>query len=150
MKIGVISDTHKLMRPEALAALHGVDKILHAGDIGHPDVLDALREIAPLTAIKGNIDTQPWCAAIPERLQFEIAQVPILLTHNIKMTPRNEYASAKLIIYGHSHKPDIHYDNDRLFFNPGSAGPRRFKLPVCLGLLHIDDQKITPEIIHLL
>jgi len=150
MKIGIISDTHKLIRPEALNALAGVDAIIHAGDIGDEKVLHALEAIAPLTAIRGNIDTQAWCRDLPDTRQFTLGGFNFLLTHNIKLLDIEQYPTPNILIYGHSHKPEIRQEAQTLYFNPGSAGPRRFKLPICLGLLHLSNEKIQPEIIHLI
>lgn len=136
--VGIISDTHKLLRPEALAALAGVDHIVHAGDIGSEAVLDALRQLAPLHAIKGNIDRDAWAQNLPDTLDVEIDGVRIHVLHDLKTLPTDQAAKSDVVIAGHSHKPLIDNRDGTLIFNPGSAGPRRFSLPIALGLLHLD------------
>ncbi len=146
--IGVISDTHGLLRPEALNALRGSDLIIHAGDIGSPDILPALAKIAPVRAIAGNVDTEPWARNLPRKLQFEFQGTHILVIHNredLKRVPKD----AKVVIFGHSHQPQIDPQGEVLFFNPGSAGPRRFSLPIALGRLEIAKGEITPKLIML-
>jgi putative phosphoesterase len=151
----LISDTHGLVRPEALAALKGVELIVHAGDIGKPEVLDALQTIAPVAAIKGNNDRASWARQIPEILDLDIKN-PIRHTtlrvihnvHDVKTDPAS--AGIDVIISGHSHKPAIITRDGVLFVNPGSAGPRRFKLPVTVGLLRLQRAGAEAEILPLL
>ena len=150
-KIGVIADTHGLLRPEALAALQGCELILHAGDIGKPEILQTLSQLAPLRVVRGNNDTQPWAMAIPERLRLTVGDLTLYLLHDLKdldFDPRS--AGIDLVIAGHSHKPSQTERDGVLFFNPGSAGPRRFKLPVSLGLLWLDGRSIRAELVSLL
>ena len=150
MKIGLISDTHGLLRPEALAALAGCDHILHAGDIGKPEILDALRQLAPLTVVRGNNDEGlDWAEALSETLQLELAGVGIHLTHQVSQVPTDLPPSIDVVVTGHSHKPLIERRDGRLWLNPGSAGPRRFKLPIGVGLLHIEDGEARAELIEL-
>lgn len=145
--IGVISDTHGLLRPEAVEALQGSDFILHAGDIGDPIILDKLNAIAPVTAIRGNVDHGPWAEAIPETNVFEAAGLSIYMLHNLETLDLNPQAAGfSAVIYGHSHKPAQEYKNGVLFFNPGSAGPRRFRLPVTVGFLKIHKGEISATI----
>jgi putative phosphoesterase len=150
MLLGLISDTHGLLRPEAVAALHGVDQILHAGDIGAPEILSALGAIAPVTAVRGNIDTQPWSCALPETEVFEAEGVTIYMLHDrAKLDLKPEAAQIAAVIYGHSHQPKIEAKNGVLYINPGSAGPRRFSLPVSVGKLEIKKGKLIAELIEL-
>jgi len=151
MKTAIISDTHNLLRPEAVAALQGCDRIIHAGDIGNPDILARLAEIAPVHAVRGNNDlNSSWANEIPDLLTFTLNGWQTLLVHDIADVPRNFDPGVKLIITGHSHKPLIEWRGDRLYVNPGSAGPRRFKLPVTLAILEIQPDTIEPRLISLL
>ncbi len=151
MLIGVISDTHGLLRPEALAALRGADHILHAGDVGDPAILDDLRAIAPLTAIRGNIDSSGTCARLPATEFVDFGGYSLYMLHNLAELDLDPAAAGiSLVISGHSHQPRIDRRKGVLYFNPGSAGPRRFSLPVSLGLLEIGRSAITPHLIDLL
>lgn len=149
--IGVISDTHGLVRPEAAAALSGVDMILHAGDIGKPEVLDELTSIAPITAIRGNIDKGEWAERLPEWEVIEAGGVSIYMLHDlneIDLVP--ESAGFRVVVSGHSHKPAAEERRGVLYLNPGSAGPRRFSLPVCLAHLRVAEGRVSADIIKLL
>ena len=151
MLIGVISDTHGLLRPEALAALRGSHRIIHAGDIGDPVILDRLAEIAPVTAVRGNVDREAWAKSIAETELLEVDGASIYILHileNLDMQPKA--AGIQAVIYGHSHVPKQELKDGVLYFNPGSAGPRRFQLPVTVGKLIVDAGKIRSEIIQLL
>jgi uncharacterized protein len=148
--IGLISDTHGLMRPEALDALRGADLIIHAGDVGKPEVLDALKPIAPLHAIKGNNDRGVWAKKLPDAMFLTVGGVKLYLIHDVhelSFEPSKDRVAA--VISGHSHKPSIVERDGVLFVNPGSAGPRRFKLPVAVGKLRIADGKLNAEIVEL-
>jgi uncharacterized protein len=148
--IGVISDTHGLLRPEAVAKLHGSDYILHAGDIGTSDVLTALRDIAPVYAIRGNVDVEDWAKEIPLTLAVELEGKKFFLIHNrAELKPKLLPQQTAAVIYGHSHQPRIETQNNVLFFNPGSAGPRRFKLPISVGRIVIAGGKLSPELIQI-
>jgi putative phosphoesterase len=148
--IGVISDTHGLLRSEALAALRGVERILHAGDVGSPEILDRLRDLAPVTAIRGNVDRGVWAAALPETELVEAGGISIYMLHDIaQLDLKPEAAGFRVLIYGHSHQPKMEEKNGVLYFNPGSAGPRRFRLPVSLGKLVIEDGKVRGELAEL-
>jgi uncharacterized protein len=150
MKIGVISDTHGLLRPEALEALAGVDHILHAGDVGNPDILNALRELAPVTAIRGNIDTHGPCADLPATDVVELAGKLFYLVHSehwIDINPA--VAGIAVVVSGHSHQPSIENRAGVLYLNPGSAGPRRFKLPVTVAVVEVDEDHIEARIVGL-
>jgi uncharacterized protein len=150
-RIGLISDTHGLVRPEALKALQGVELIVHAGDIGKPEVLDRLQAIAPVAAIKGNNDTAPWARHIPEILDLHVNDRTLRVIHNVRDSESNlSAAGIDVVISGHSHKPSVQTRDNVLFVNPGSAGPRRFKLPVTVGLLLLQNADSHAEIIHLL
>jgi uncharacterized protein len=139
VKIGLISDTHGLLRPEALQALDGVERIIHAGDVGGPEVIEKLRGIAPVDAVRGNNDKGPWAAELPLWLALEFEGVGIHIVHDInEMDIDPSAAGFRVVIAGHSHKPQITQREDVLFVNPGSAGPRRFSLPVTVGYLTID------------
>ena len=149
-KIGVISDTHGLLRPEALAALRGVDLIIHAGDIGSREIIDRLNEVAPTLAIRGNNDREPWAKSIPETRLLECGPSTIFVIHNLKelgFDPAGRRIG--VVISGHSHKPSITERDGVLYVNPGSAGPRRFKLPIAIATLHIDSSKATAKILEL-
>jgi putative phosphoesterase len=148
--IGVISDTHGLLRPEALAALQGSDHIIHAGDIEDPAILDRLNQIAPVTAVRGNVDHGPWAEKIPNTNVLEADGVSIYVLHILdRLDLKPEAAGFAAVIYGHSHMPKSETRNGVLYFNPGSAGPRRFKLPVTLGRLTVKGAKIHSELISL-
>jgi len=150
MIIGVISDTHGLLRKEAVEALRGADHILHAGDVGAPEILDTLAQIAPVTAIRGNVDTESWARALPETEVVEIGGLSIYMLHDLgRLDLKPEAAGIRAVVYGHSHHPKIAEKNGVLYFNPGSAGPRRFQLPVSVGKLHIEDGRITAELVEL-
>jgi putative phosphoesterase len=137
-RVGLISDTHGLMRPEALAALAGVTHIVHAGDIGSARILEQLGEIAPVTAVRGNNDRDAWAKNIPESEVLQIAGHSLYILHDLKeldLDPAT--AGFAAVIAGHSHKPVVTRKDGVLFVNPGSAGPRRFTLPITVGLLEI-------------
>lgn len=151
MKVGVISDTHGLLRSEALAALEGCDQIIHAGDIGGPEILDQLAAIAPLHVVRGNNDQdEAWAESLPDLLRFDVNGWQTLLAHDIADVPVELDVGIKLIITGHSHKPRIEWRGEQLYLNPGSAGRRRFKLPVTLALLEVSVTSIEPRLIYLL
>ncbi|UXA51417.1 metallophosphatase family protein [Xanthomonas prunicola] len=132
-RIGVISDTHGLLRPEALAALDGCHHIIHAGDVGKPEILAALQALAPVHAIAGNIDNTPWAAQLPETLDLLIDGVRLHVLHDLKTLAPG--VAADIVISGHSHKPSIQTRDGVLYINPGSAGPRRFRLPISVATL---------------
>jgi putative phosphoesterase len=148
--IGLISDTHGLVRPQAVEALQGVDLIVHAGDIGKPEVLDALKAISPLVAIKGNNDIGAWAKPLPDTQLVQAADIRLFVIHNVKELDCDPAAEGyEVVISGHSHKPSILTRDGVLFVNPGSAGPRRFKLPVAVGKLFIQNQKVNAELVEL-
>ncbi|QQQ48443.1 metallophosphoesterase family protein [Pseudomonas syringae] len=150
MKVGVISDTHGLLRPEAIAALQGCVQIIHAGDIGSQDIVEQLTAIAPLHIVRGNNDMDTdWATPIADHLRFEIEGWQVLLVHDISDVPALVDDSVKLVVTGHSHKPLIDWRGDTLYLNPGSAGRRRFKLPVTLALLEVNPDAIEPSLVQL-
>ncbi|RZI45066.1 metallophosphoesterase [Herbaspirillum sp. HC18] len=140
MRIGLISDTHNLLRPEALAALKGVDRIIHAGDICGAQVLQSLAAIAPVTAVKGNNDRGDWARELPERERIDLGGVGVYIVHDLHdldLVP--EANGIKVVVSGHSHRPLMKMENGVLYVNPGSAGPRRFRLPISIGFLEIEE-----------
>jgi uncharacterized protein len=150
MLIGVISDTHGLLRPEALAALHGSERIIHAGDVGDPAILEQLGEIAPVTAVRGNVDREAWAAKLPETDVLETSGLSIYVLHDLqRLDIKPETAGFTAVIYGHSHIPKQETKNGVLYFTPGSAGPRRFKLPISVGKLIVEDRYLRAEIVNL-
>ncbi len=150
MKIGLISDTHGLLRPQALAALQGCDQLIHAGDIGKPEILDVLRAIAPLTVVRGNNDQDDdWAGEVPYRARLEVEGVGIYITHILADVPKPLPDGIQMVVVGHSHKPSVQQIEGVFYINPGSAGPRRFKLPITVALLHIDEQGIRAELVEL-
>lgn len=153
LRIGIISDTHGLLRPEATAALSGCDHLLHAGDIGRPEVIEGLRRIAPVTAVRGNVDRGPWAEAFPEMARLTLGGRRILVLHDRK-GPGCDAAAATaegidILVSGHSHRPEIRQAGPVLYLNPGSAGPRRFRLPVALAILEIAAEGLEARIVEL-
>jgi len=148
--IGLISDTHGLLRPEALAALRGSDAIIHAGDIGDRVILTELARIAPVSAVRGNIDRGDWALAVPETAVLEAAGVLIYILHNIDELDLDPAAAGfRVVVAGHSHKPATREKDGVLYVNPGSAGPRRFSLPIALGRLTIMEGVVSAEALEL-
>jgi uncharacterized protein len=150
MRVGVISDTHGLLRLTAVQALQGAEHILHAGDVGDPEILEALRDIAPVTAIRGNIDQGGACANLPATELVELGGRSIYMLHDVKQLDLNpEAAGVAAVVFGHSHKPAIEWRRGVLFLNPGSAGPRRFQLPVTVAWLDIGSNALNAQIVQL-
>jgi uncharacterized protein len=142
--IGVISDTHGLLRPEAVELLRGSEHIIHAGDIGAPEIVPELRKIAPVTAIRGNVDTQAWARSFAETEVVELGGLHIYVIHDVNALDLNPKAAGfAAVISGHSHQPKQEIKDGVLYFNPGSAGPRRFKLPITVGRLEIANRQIS-------
>jgi uncharacterized protein len=141
LRIGLVSDTHNLLRPEVLAFLEGSDHILHAGDICGPEVLEKLGQLAPLTAVRGNNDQGDWARALPEATTVRFEGVAVHMLHDLKAF--SAPGEVHVVVTGHSHKPKAERRDEILFVNPGSAGPRRFKLPVSAGELRIDGDQVT-------
>lgn len=147
LRIGIISDTHGLLRPEAQAILAGTDHIIHGGDIGRPDVLLALQRIAPVTVIRGNIDSGDWAQAYPDTESAQLGGRSIYVLHDLRKLRINPIEDGvDVLISGHSHRPAIETVDGVLYLNPGSAGPRRFKLPITLATLDIGPEGLVPVI----
>jgi putative phosphoesterase len=148
--VGVISDTHGLLRPEAVAALHGSDVIIHAGDVGDSEILDRLREIAPTFTVRGNIDTSPWAQKLPLTEVVEVGRAQFYVLHNLMdlgLDPKAAGFSA--VISGHTHRPHAQVRHEVLYLNPGSAGPRRFTLPIAVARIEVNGSHISHEIIEI-
>jgi len=146
MRIGLISDTHGLLRPEALAALHGCVAIVHAGDIGDPAILERLHALAPVHAVRGNNDIGTWAAALPEHLDLRFGGVRVHVLHDLKSLGGTLPAATDVVVSGHSHRPRVEQRAGLLLVNPGSAGRRRFTLPVSVGWLEIDGDRASAHI----
>jgi len=150
VKVGLISDTHGLLRPQALQALQGCDYLIHGGDIGKPEILEALKAIAPLTVVRGNNDIDDaWACDVPYEAVLRIGDLAIYTTHILAEVPKALPEGVRVVVTGHSHRPLQQMRDGVLFINPGSAGPRRFKLPITIGLLHIDGDEVRGELIEL-
>ena len=150
MRIGVISDTHGLLRPEALAFLQGSDRIVHAGDIGDARILDALSAIAPLTVVRGNNDGAAWADGVPDTALLEIGGLRLFALHDLALLRIDPVAERiAVVVSGHSHRPLAERRGAVLYLNPGSAGPRRFKLPISIAELRIEGCAITPRLVEL-
>lgn len=150
LRVGLISDTHGLIRPEALQPLAGCDHIIHAGDIVKPDILDDLRRIAPLTAVRGNNDRGDWASALPEFEVVELGKVLVYVRHDrAELDIDPAAAGFRVVVCGHSHKPLVETRDGVLYVNPGSAGPRRFKLPIAVGELLVEGEKVEARIIEI-
>jgi len=148
--IGVISDTHGLLRPEALKVLRGSEAIIHAGDVGDAAILKELERIAPVTAVRGNVDTEAWAKALPQTNVLQIGDVNIYVLHNVgELDLDPTIAGFAAVIFGHSHQPLIERRKGVLFFNPGSAGPRRFSLPISVGRLTLREGQIHAELMEI-
>ncbi len=151
MRIGVVSDTHGLLRPEVAPTLKGVERILHLGDVGTPSVLQALEQIAPVTAIRGNVDREGPCGELPETEVVLIAERYVYMLHDLKTLHLDPAAGRfAAVLFGHTHVPNFYRRKGVLYFNPGSCGPRRFELPVTVGLLTVrEDAELEVEIVPL-
>jgi uncharacterized protein len=149
-RIGLISDTHGLLRPEALAFLRGSDHIIHVGDVGHPGILAELAALAPLTVVRGNNDREPWAQAIPESRLLRVGAVLIQVLHDLaQLKAKPLPAGTRVVVSGHSHVPAMMEREGVLYVNPGSAGPRRFKLPVSVAELVVDGESVTAHLVEL-
>ena len=147
LRVGLIADTHGLLRPEALAFLAGSDHIVHAGDVGDPAILDALAAIAPVTAIRGNVDVDAWASQLPETTRVTVGGVTIYVLHDLATLDMKPQARGiRVVLHGHSHKPSVTERDGVLFVNPGSAGPRRFRLPIAAAELLIDGSSVTANL----
>ena len=150
MRIGIISDTHGLLRPEAVERLAGVDHIIHAGDIGRADVISDLRKIAPVTAVRGNIDRDEWAAGYPQTEMVKLGGRFFYVLHNLAQLDLDPIAAGiDVVVSGHSHQPRIETVDGVVYLNPGSAGPRRFSLPIALATLDLSAKELRPCIVSL-
>jgi uncharacterized protein len=148
--IGVISDTHGLLRPEAITALKGSERIIHAGDVGDPAILERLRQIAPVTVVRGNVDKGAWAQKLPETNVLEVEGLSIYVLHNLEQLDlKPDAAGFAAVVYGHTHVPKQEIRNGVLYFNPGSAGPRRFALPISVGRMMLAAGNIRADLIEL-
>lgn len=148
--IGVISNTHGLLRPEAMKALSGVEQIIHAGDVGKPETLHALQAIAPTIAVRGNIDKREWACHLPMTEVVEIDDVLLYVLHDLNTLDLDpKVAQMNAVIYGHSHQPKIEWKDDVLYLNPGSAGPCRFDLSVSIGILSVATKQLEAKLVNL-
>lgn len=149
--IGLISDTHGLLRPQALRALEGSDLIVHAGDVGSAEILEALKTLAPVFAVRGNVDTESWALALPETEVIEMDPATIYILHDVHTLDFDPVAAGfQIIVSGHSHKPGRAEKSGVLYVNPGSAGPRRLDLPVTVALLHLDQRPWKIDFVDLI
>ncbi len=149
-RIGLISDTHGLLRKEAVEALRGSELIIHAGDVGKPEILEELKKIAPVVAVRGNVDTEPWAQALPETTVTKTGSVLIYVLHDVKTLDLNPAAAGfHIVVSGHSHKPAKTECDGVLYINPGSAGPRRFQLPVAVACLRLGGTPYEVEFVDL-
>ena len=147
VRVGVISDTHGLLRPEALAALRGADHLVHAGDIGKPEVLRELRAVAPLTAVRGNNDRDAWARTIPDTDSVRLGGIVLYVLHDLKALDLDPVAAGfGVVVSGHSHQPCVAERDGVLYVNPGSAGPRRFRLPVSVAMVEVDGGRVRARI----
>ncbi|KLN55568.1 metallophosphoesterase family protein [Variovorax paradoxus] len=150
IRVGLISDTHGLLRPQAVAALQGSDLIVHGGDIGDAGILEALAAIAPLTVVRGNNDREPWAGHIEETAFLKVGGVLVHAIHDLSQLASDPAgAGVRVVVSGHSHKPKIEERGGVLYVNPGSAGPRRFKLPIAVAELIVDGNAVTARILEL-
>ncbi|HTF25523.1 MAG TPA: metallophosphoesterase family protein [Candidatus Limnocylindria bacterium] len=149
-RIGLISDTHGLLRKEAVEALGGSEMVIHAGDVGKPEILEELRKIAPVVAVRGNVDTEPWAQTLPETAVVEAGAAMIYVLHDVKALDLDPAASGfQIVVSGHSHKPGKTERDGVLYINPGSAGPRRFQLPVTVARLNLGRTTFGVEFVYL-
>lgn len=148
LRLGVVSDTHGLLRPQVLERLRGCHRILHAGDVGAPEILDQLRQLAPVEVVRGNVDAGPL-ASLPETVSGQAEDVRYRMVHRRADVPGEWSREAGLIIFGHSHRPELEWHGGALWLNPGAAGPRRFSLPLTLAHVTVDGSRIIPEIFSL-
>ena len=148
--IGVISDTHGLLRPQAIGALRGCHMIIHAGDVGNPGIIDQLRDIAPSFVVRGNIDKGKWALRLPTRELVTVGPHRFLVLHKISALDLDPAAAGlAAVVFGHSHRAVVEARNEVLFINPGSAGPRRFNLPVSVARISVSERRICPQIVNL-
>lgn len=147
MRVGVVSDTHNLLRPRVLERLDGCERILHAGDVGDLEILEQLRRVAPVEAIRGNTDTGATAAELPETLAGDLGGLPFRMIHRREDAERTWPSRLRLLVFGHSHRPELEWQGNCLLLNPGACGQRRFHLPLTLAILTVADNRIVPEIL---
>ncbi len=147
VRIGVMSDTHNLLRPRVLELLAGCERILHAGDVGALEILDKLRQVAPVAAVRGNTDTGPTAAELPPALAGDLDGLPFRMVHSREEIDPAWPGKLRLLVFGHSHRPELEWRGDCLLLNPGACGLRRFHLPLTLAILTVADNRIVPEIL---
>jgi len=147
MRVGVLSDTHNLLRPRVLERLAGCERILHGGDVGDLAILEQLRALAPVEAVRGNTDSGATADALPEILSGDLDGVPFRMVHRREDADRSWFSGLGLLVYGHSHRPELSWHGSCLLLNPGACGPRRFHLPLTLAILRVADHRIVPEIL---
>jgi hypothetical protein len=147
MRVAVLSDTHGLLRPRVLDEARGCELILHAGDVGDPGVLAELRRIAPVLAVRGNVDVSGELARLPSTIGREIAGLAVRMTHRREDVSERWYHEADVVVFGHSHRPELEWRGARLLLNPGAVGQRRFKLPLTMARLTVHEGRLVPEII---
>lgn len=151
LRVGLISDTHGLVRPEARAYLQGCDYIVHGGDVGSAEVLAELAQLAPVVAVRGNNDQGPWARRLPQTEMIELGAIHLYVIHNLaELDVDPQAAHVRVVVAGHSHHPAVSERDGVLYVNPGSAGPRRFRLPVSAGELRIEGGKVSPRVVDLL
>ncbi len=149
LRVGLISDTHGLLRPEAKALLHGCDYIVHCGDIGAPEILDELAALAPLTAVRGNNDIGAWADRLPETQILEVGALCLYVIHDLAQIDIEPVAAGvQVVVSGHSHQPSVEERSGVLFVNPGSSGPRRFRLPIAAGELNVSGSSVSARIVE--
>ena len=146
MRVGVLADTHGLLRPAVLELLSGCDRLLHAGDVGDAEVLAALRRLAPVEAVRGNVDGGPGLDRLPHTVSGSLGDLSFGMVHRREDAPVEWRRRLRLVIFGHSHRPEIAWDGACMLLNPGACGPRRFKLPLTVAVLHVDGEHLAPEI----
>jgi uncharacterized protein len=147
MRVGVLSDTHGLLRPRVLELLAGCDRILHAGDVGPPEILERLRAVAPVEAVRGNTDAGETAAALPATLAGDLAGLPFRMVHQREHVSPDWLRQTRLVVFGHSHRPEMEWRGSCLLLNPGACGARRFHLPLTLAILTVTGQRIVPEVL---
>jgi putative phosphoesterase len=147
MRVGVLSDTHGLLRPRVLELLAGCDRLLHAGDVGDAAILEALRRVAPVEAVRGNVDQGPELDRLPHSVSGTLEELPFGMVHRREDAPRDWGQRLRLLVFGHSHRPELEWAGRCLMLNPGACGQRRFQLPLTLALLRVEGERIVPEIL---
>jgi putative phosphoesterase len=147
MRVGILADTHGLLRPRVLERLAGCDRLLHAGDVGDPEVLAALRAIAPIEAVRGNVDQGPELDRLPHTLRGSLGELAFGMVHRREDMPADWPERARLVIFGHSHRPELGWRGHTLLLNPGACGPRRFQLPLTIAVVTVVGDRLVPELL---